>query len=72
MELLIFKTNLKTRKKVRHIKSILNRHPNIIDWTVDQEDIDNVMRIETIGSIDETDIINLMKPHGVFCEELPD
>lgn len=72
MELLIYKTNLSSNKKVRYVKSALNGHPDIINWTVDREDIDNVMRIETAGSVNETAFKDLMKQYGVYCEDLPD
>ena len=60
MELLIYRTNLNSNKKVRYVKSALNSHPDIINWTVDREDIDNVMRIEASQSVNEIEFKNLM------------
>jgi len=72
MEILIYKTNLSSNKKVRHIKSTLNNHPHIVSWTVDREDIDNVLRIEASQSVKEKEFRELMKRFGIFCEALPD
>ena len=72
MEILIYKTNLSSNKKVRSIKSALNNHPDILSWTVDREDIDNVLRIEASESVQEIEFRKLMKRYGIFCEVLPD
>ena len=72
MKFLIFKTDIKTKKKVKIVKPILNNHPIIKDWSVDTDDIDNVLRIESTGTLAEKDIINLMKRCGFYCEILTD
>lgn len=72
MELLIYKTNLRSNKKVRSIAPTLNRHPDILRWTVDREDIDNVLRIEAAESVQEKEFKSLMKQFGIYCEDLPD
>lgn len=72
MNILIFKTDIRTKKKVLALKSILKRYPVILDWSVDTEDIDRVLRVKTIGNINENDIINLIKPSGFYCEILQD
>ncbi len=70
--LFIFRTDIKTKKKVKTVKPVFNDHPLITRWSVDTEDIDNVLKIKTAGRLTENDIINLMKAHGFFCEALPD
>ncbi|MTI30226.1 hypothetical protein [Xanthovirga aplysinae] len=70
--LLIFRTDIKTRKKVKVIKPLFNNHPLIVKWSVDTEDIDNVLRIETINDISENEIIILLKACGFHCEPLED
>lgn len=72
MRLVILRTNIKTKKKVKQIQPILNNHPSILNWSVDLEDIDNVLRIEAISSLYEKDVIGLVKENGFFCESLPD
>lgn len=72
MEYLIFKTDIATKRKVKAVKPIFNGHPGIVDWSVDVQDIDHVLRIEPAGDLAEKDVINLIKPHGFYCEALPD
>jgi len=68
----ILRTNIKTKKKVKEIKPVLNNHPFILSWTVDLEDIDNVLRIESMSDLYEKDVIGLVRKHGFYCESLPD
>jgi hypothetical protein len=72
MKLLIFKTNIKTRKMVKAVRPILNNHSVIVNWSIDTKDIDNVLRIEVSENLNEDDIIDLIKPKGFGCEILMD
>lgn len=72
MELLILKTNIKTKKKVHIVQPILNSHPIIKRWSIDLEDIDNVLRIEAREHISESEIKQLINKAGFLCEALPD
>lgn len=71
-EVLVFRTDIKTRKKVKVVKPVLNNHPRISRWSVDTEDIDNVLRIETLYEMEEEEIIFLIRACGFYCEELSD
>jgi len=70
--LLIFRTDIKTNKKVKALTPLLNNHPVIADWSIDLEDIDNVLRIEVQGNLKENDNIHLVKTYGFYCEALAD
>ena len=72
MNLLIFRTDIKTKEKAKSLSPIFNTHPLINDWSVDTEDIDNVLRIEVSKNVNEKDIILLIKTYGFYCEALPD
>ena len=72
MNLLIFRTDIKTKKKVKALSRSLTDHPVITDWSIDLEDIDNVLRIEAQGDLNEKDIIHLVKTYGFYCEALTD
>lgn len=71
-KLLIFRTDIKTKKKVKAVKPLFNSHDNIIDWSVDLEDIDNVLWIKATEHLAESDVINLIKPTGFYCDALAD
>jgi len=72
MKLLIFRTDIKTKKKVKVMKPIFNSHPLINNCFVDITDIDNVLRVEVAENLKEHNIIDLTKTNGFCCEVLPD
>jgi hypothetical protein len=71
VRVLVFRTNLKHQKDLLIIAPVLNALAAIQRWNVDQEDVDNVLRIET-RSLDNGVVIDLLNKVGYFCEELPD
>lgn len=72
MNLLIFRTDIKTKKKVKALTPLFNNHSVIADWSVDLADVDKVLRIETPGGLTEKDIMRLAETYGFFCEPLED
>jgi len=70
MNLLIFRTDIKTKKRVKALRPLFNNHPSITNWSIDIADIDNVLRIEAQGDINEKDTIHLVKIYGFHCEVL--
>jgi len=72
MNLLIFRTNIETKKNVKAIKSLFKYQSSIIYWSIDLEDIDKVLKVNTTEELNENDIKNLIKIKGFYCEALPD
>lgn len=70
MELLIFKTDIKSKKKVKKVKQLFDTNIEILDWSIDVEDVDNVLRIEGVDGINEKRIIEFTRAKGFYCEEL--
>ena len=70
MPLLILKTNLDSIQGIDIIRPILNLHPSIIEWHIDTEDIDNVLRVDVQKPISEYDIISLLTQYGIAIEPL--
>lgn len=71
-QLSILRTDIKTKKKVKVIQLIFKQHSQIVSWSIDIEDIDNVLRIEHATSIKENDIISILKKSGFYSEPLKD
>jgi len=71
-KLLILRTNIDTNQKVKVVESLFNNHPNIIKWSIDIEDIDNVLKIKVSQYSNDNDIINLIKAQGFNCNDLDD
>ena len=72
MKLLIYSTNINTPEKVQVVNELFNLDNNIIDLSVDIEDIDNVLRIETTDKIDEVEVVSRVLKQGFNCVELVD
>lgn len=72
MELHIFRTNISTRQKVKQIKSLFKAIPFVLSWSIDQDDIDNVLKVRTKNVFQGEELIRLMKGHDVQCELLAD
>ena len=72
MNLLIFRTDIKSKKKVKAVKELFNKHPIITNWSIDLEDIDNVLKIEAHDDLKEKDLIYMLKTCGFYGEILRD
>ena len=70
MNLLIFKTDIENKEKVETIKPFLNNHSNIIKWTIDLDDIDNVLKVKFKKDLTENDIIKTINTQGFYCDVL--
>ncbi|CAD5280737.1 MULTISPECIES: hypothetical protein [unclassified Imperialibacter] len=70
-EVLVFKTNIRYKKDVSKIMPLLESDNRVMEWNVDQMDVDNVLRIAS-GGLHPTEVITMIQTAGYFCEELPD
>lgn len=68
---LVFRTNIRFKKDLRMIASVLDKQPGVQRWNVDREDTDKVLRIES-RTLQPLDIIRLVTRAGFDCEELPE
>lgn len=69
--LMIFRTDISSKKEVQLLNNILADAPHILEWTIDLEDIDNVFRVRS-NKMTEQDIIELGRDHNFKIEMLPD
>lgn len=72
MKLLIFKTNIESYERIAMVNTILAGSPQVQSWSVDTEDIDNVLRIEADNEATESLFAELIEATGLECEALPD
>lgn len=72
MQLFILKTNIKNKRKASSIAPILENMNTVLDWNIDLQDIDKVLRIEAKETVKESEIINLIRTQGFYCETLND
>ncbi len=71
-KILVFKTNPETEEGIRAVSTVLNNHPKIFRWTVDQWDVDKVLRIEAYEPSSPSLFMDMIRNVGFDCDELPD
>jgi hypothetical protein len=69
MEVLVFKTNLQRADDVERVMPTMNEEQRILRWTVDREDCDKVLRVES-DQIHADEVAALIRQAGYSCEEL--
>ncbi|PZX94264.1 hypothetical protein DOS84_06470 [Flavobacterium aquariorum] len=67
--ILVFATNIKTENDKQKIIEILDANSEIHQWTIDQEDIDCVLRIVS-DTLSEEQIIELLNDQNFKCSIL--
>ena len=71
MNILVFKTNIRLKKDLQIIRTILSDLESVLKWNVDRHDIDKILRIESTSN-DTNQIIKTINQAGYHCEELRD
>ena len=69
--ILVFKTNVTTKTKVRQITPMLDRLLPEARWNFDLEDCDNILRIDSKRNVSML-LKKAMQPIGIEIEALPD
>ena len=67
--ILVFATNIRTENDKQTISNLLDKNPEIEQWSLDQEDVDCVLRIET-DTLSEEQIIDLLGDLNFECSAL--
>lgn len=69
---LVFRTSVTSSEKVRTLTPLLDSLMDKYEkWNFDLEDIDNILRVESI-SVQASEIIRRLQNTGVDCAELED
>ena len=71
MNILIFRTNISSKSDFYKVKSNLYKFPDVSNITIDLEDNDKVLPLES-NNIKPQNIINTLKENNFLCEELED
>lgn len=69
MEILVFKTNIRRQTDIEKVRNIFRRYNDILKWTVDTEDVDNVLRIEATSNI-TGNVVDVLGNAGYRCTVL--
>ena len=65
----IFKTSVKTKNQVKHLKPHINKIVPVEKWNFDLDDCDKILRIDSEENI-VLKIRDLLAVHEFYCEEL--
>ena len=69
MEILVFKTNVTSKRKVSKVQPLLTSVAAITQWNFDLEDCDNILRVEGENVCPES-IAELVAENGYECDVL--
>lgn len=72
MKLFILKTDIQTEKQLAQFRPVFQQIDDITRWTIDMEDVDHVLKVETGVDSQELELIHLLRTKGINCEQLPD
>jgi len=72
MKLFILKTDIQTEKQLDQLRPVFQQLDDITRWTIDMEDVDHVLKVETGVDSQETEMIHWLRTKGINCEQLPD
>ena len=67
--ILVLKTSIVTHQEMLQAGMSLSAHPQIINWHIDLEDCDKVLRIEC-DDLNEADIVKILKEAGIEADRL--
>lgn len=71
MKLFILKTNIRDARMMKKANALLAYSPEVMDWNIDFEDRDKVLRIEAEDNLEETQVLEIINTWGIKCEALP-
>jgi hypothetical protein len=71
MEILVFKTDLRSEQQVHRIEPHINKVQGIIRWNVDLQDCDKILRVVSLDASPRT-IEQRLQQAGHYCVELED
>jgi len=71
MTILVFKTDVENMYHIRKLYALFKTIQGIIKWNVDTEDVDKILRVETLN-VSPQKIEMTLQSAGYYCKELED
>lgn len=69
IDCLVFSTTIRSEKDLELAASVLNNLPGILEWSVDLEDWEKVLRIEVTG-VDDRKIVTALRSEGISIRKM--
>jgi hypothetical protein len=70
-DILVFRTGIRSDDDLARAAEFLNECKEVLSWSIDREDTDKVLRVET-SDLPPAEIIRQISSHGILCVELED
>jgi hypothetical protein len=70
MDCIILKTNIDDEQKFKAVNDKFKSISHLLEWTVDQDDVDNVLMVLVSRKTIEKDLIEILSSIGIHSEEL--
>ncbi len=67
---MMFATSIASGHDIMIVSSALNDHPQISTWSIDLDDRNRILRVETSEFIDPMTIVNVLLNYGYSCAEI--
>jgi hypothetical protein len=68
-QLFIFKTDIIDLCSNCEVYKVLHRHTDVVQWSIDTDDVDHVLRVES-ATLSSADIVSILNNLGHECHEL--
>ena len=68
-QLFIFKTDIVDLCSNCEVYKALDRHTDVMQWSIDTGDVDHVLRVES-ATLSSADIVSILNNLGHECQEL--
>ena len=72
MKLFILKTDIRNKRQLNQVRPIFQKSNHISRWSIDLDDVDKVLKVETKADAHEAEMIELLRSQGINCEALPE
>lgn len=69
-EYLVFSSSIRDNEDLERVSDLLNHVPGILDWSVDLDNWENVLRIECVG-INAEVVRKILRKKRVYIREMP-
>jgi hypothetical protein len=68
-DILVFKTSIQTSLEVQFLASVLNNQDGISSWSVDLDDWEKILRIESVG-ISPDEVESILDNYNIRCKQI--
>jgi hypothetical protein len=69
LEIMVFKTSLTSPVEIKLLSGILDNHPCIVEWNIDLDDWEKILKIKSRG-IEANEVKSILGNLGILSHEI--